>query len=96
MEFAVFGPVDDLIETVDLFAPDEGDCIDFGYYDYSDPVFTGLYHVWDDCGGVGAVYVSLAAVPEDGSYTAVMLVQLTIEADFDALDQLFATFNVLE
>ena len=96
MEFALFGPVDSLEETVDIFSPDAGDCVDAGYYDYSDPVFTGLYHVWDDCGGTGAVYVSLAAVPDDNSYTAVMLVQLTIEADFDALDQLFATFNILE
>jgi serine protease Do len=96
MEFALFGPVDDLFATVDIFAPEEGDCIDIGYYDYSDPVFTGQYHAWDDCGGVGTVYVSLAAVPDDGSYTAVMLVQLTNEADFEALDQLFATFDVLE
>ena len=94
--YTILGPIDDLDATLDGFAPSPGECAtDGGSTDYNDPLFFGRYHVWSDCGGVGATLVSLVAIPGDGSYTAIISAQLTSEADLDALDQAFATFNVV-
>ena len=98
MEFAVFSPQDDLEATVDIFAPDEGDCEDRGYLQYDDGFYKGVRHVWGECGENGTLYVVLAAVPigvaAEQSFTAVLLAQLTVEADIEALDRMFATFDV--
>ena len=101
MEFAVFFELlDDLEATVDIFAPEEGDCEDLGYVDYDDGFYTGVRHAWENCGDSEAIYVVLAAVPvgvpSEESFTAVLLVQLTTDADFEALDRLFATFDVFQ
>jgi serine protease Do len=93
MEFALFGPVDDLDETIAVFGyPDS--CSDGGVYDYADAIFTGRYQLWTDCGGSDTALIVLAAVPADGSYTAVIVVQAISDADLEALDHIFATFNV--
>jgi serine protease Do len=94
MQFVLFGPTN----PEDMLARWEqsGGCVDGGIYEYSDPVFTGLYQIWEDCGDNGTITVVLAAVPDDGAYTALMIVGIVTDADFDALDTLFATFNVLE
>jgi hypothetical protein len=39
--------------------------------------------------------VTLVALPEDGSYTAVIQAQIVSDADLDALDHAFATFNTV-
>jgi serine protease Do len=73
----------------------EGACTDLGIVDYEDPIFTGQYQVWDACAGTDTANVVLVAVPEDRSYEALIIVQLVSDADLEALDQLFATFNVI-
>ena len=95
MVFVLFGADQDV---QGLLADYEysGGCLDGGVYEYSDPVFTGLYQIWEDCGNNSTYTVVLAAVPENGGYTALMIVAIAIEADWDALDELFATFNVLQ
>ncbi len=70
-----------------------GDCTDGGIVDYSDPVFTGQYQVWQDCAGTTTDVVTLVALPADSSYTAVIQAQILTDADLDALDQAFNTFN---
>ena len=62
-----------------------GDCTDGGITDYSDPVFTGKYQVWQDCGGTTNDVVTLVAVPADGSYLAVIQAQIVTDADLEAL-----------
>ena len=37
----------------------------------------------------------LVANPSDASYTAVIAMQILSDADWEALDQAFATFNVV-
>jgi serine protease Do len=100
MEFAVFSLQDDLEATVQIFAPGEGECEDQGSVDYNDGYYEGVRHVWDACGTSEAVYVVLAAVPigvpAEESFTAVLLVQLTTDADYEALDRMFATFDVFQ
>ena len=94
--FTSFGPVDDIDAALAELAPAPGECTDGGTQDYSDPVYFGKFKVWTDCGGVGAVFVVLVAVPAaDASYTAVMAVQITSEADLAALDQAFNSFIVV-
>jgi serine protease Do len=96
MVFVKLGPGLDIAATLDEYGGGFGEsCTDLGVVDYSDPVFTGQYQVWDTCGGTASANVVLVAVPADGSYTALMIVQLVTEADITALDQLFATFNVI-
>mgnify|MGYP001111776437 CR=1 FL=1 len=68
-------------------------CTDGGIVDYADPVFTGKYQVWLDCGGTTHDVVTLVAVPADSSYLAVIQAQIVTDADLEALDQAFNTFN---
>jgi serine protease Do len=58
-------------------------------------VFTGQYQYWSDCGASASEYVALVANPGDSSYTAVIAVQILSDADWEALDQAFASFNVV-
>jgi serine protease Do len=70
-----------------------GQCTDGGVTDYSDPVFTGKYQLWQDCGGTLNDVVTLVALPADASYLAVIQAQIVTDADIEALDQAFNTFN---
>ncbi|HLF59820.1 MAG TPA: S1C family serine protease [Acidimicrobiia bacterium] len=93
--FVKLGPTDDIPSTLLEYGDLSGNCTDLGLVDYSDPVFTGQYQVWDACGGTPTAVVVLAAVPADNSYTALMMVQIVSDADLDALDRIFQTFNVI-
>jgi serine protease Do len=96
MFFTVIAGSDgDLPGTIGIFAPAEGACTtDNGLADYSDAIFSGQYGYWSGCGGV-AEYIVLAAVPADGSYTAILAFQIVSDADWEALDKAFNTFNTL-
>lgn len=88
-----FGTPDELIAS---FAPAAGDCAtDNGGNDYDDGVFSGRYHYWSDCGGSTAGIVVLVATPADQSYSAVLGVQIVGDADWEALDRAFTSFNVV-
>jgi hypothetical protein len=86
------GPQDSLDDLLAQFA--QSSCTDAGIQDYSDAAYTGRYQTFTDCAGTSTVYVTVAAVPPDNSYTAVVLAQLVSDADLAALDQVFATFFV--
>lgn len=62
---------------------------------FDDGIVTGLFDVYGDCGGVGATYIVIAATPADGSYTVVVEVQVNADRDFEALDQIIGTFQVV-
>ena len=93
--FVKLGPTSDIPATLLEYGDFSGSCTDLGLVDYSDPVFTGQYQVWDACGGTPTAIVVLAAVPADNAYTVLMLVQVVSDADLDALDRIFQTFNVI-
>jgi serine protease Do len=83
----------DFQEALRTFAPDQ-DCTDAGITDYQDAAFLGQYQVWTSCGGTDTIYVVLAAVAIDGTeVVSILAAQIVTEADLDALDQAFATFN---
>ncbi|HEX4981974.1 MAG TPA: hypothetical protein VFV63_09755, partial [Ilumatobacteraceae bacterium] len=94
MFFTALGPVSSLDETLAAFAPGPGECTDLGIQDYSDAAYTGRYQTFGECGGTGTLYVTVAAVPPDNSYTAIVVMQLVSDADLAVLDQVFATFLV--
>jgi serine protease Do len=66
-------------------------------YDYEDVAFRGKYDLYENCGGSGNVYIVLTAVPINDPQAFLVLVemQITKESDFDALDQILATFDVV-
>ncbi len=70
------------------------DCTDDGVFDYEDPVFTGQYQLWLDCGGGSSDIVVLAAQSNDESATVMVATQIFSDADLDALDQALNTFNL--
>ncbi len=95
LTYTITGPVTEFASTIAALAPGDGECLtDGGVQDYTDGVFTGQYQLWGDCGGIGASWVVLVAVPADASYAAVIAAQLVSDADLAALDQAFASFNV--
>lgn len=73
------------------------DCKYDDRYDYEDVVYRGKYDLFENCGDSGNVYIVLTAVPIDDSQAFLILVemQITKESDFDALDQILATFDVV-
>jgi len=70
------------------------DCSDGGITDYDDGVFVGRYQLWLDCAGGTSDIVTLVSQPADASTTVVVLAQIVIEADLEALDTAFNTFNL--
>jgi serine protease Do len=71
------------------------DCTDGGIFDYDDGAFAGQYQLWEGCGGTETAYVVLATNPTNGgAFTYLTIVQAVTSADLEALDHIFATFNV--
>lgn len=89
-------PADIGATIAELAASSSGGCaVDNGLTDYDDGIFVGQYQLWSECGGVGAVYVGLVANSINGVEAVAIGVQLVTEADFEALDAIFNSFNVL-
>ncbi|MFZ2361305.1 MAG: S1C family serine protease [Anaerolineae bacterium] len=90
-----FGVSDQLTMTIEEYL----DSIDFSESctydsrsDYSDGFYTGFYDLWTNCGDAGSSFVVIASRPEDGSYLALVQVQVVGDADLDALDRIMNTF----
>jgi serine protease Do len=66
-------------------------------YDYEDVAFRGKYDLYENCGDSGNVYIVLTAVPINDPQAFLVLVemQITKDSDFEALDQILATFDVV-
>jgi serine protease Do len=73
------------------------DCKLDSRYDYEDALYRGKYDVFENCGDSGNVYIVLTAVPIDDPEAFLILVeiQITNEADFEALENILATFQVV-
>ncbi len=92
----IMNPVEDDLTALAGFAPTDASCVDLGQTEYSDSVFTGYYQVWESCAGAEALTVILVASPiSGGNYQAILAAQIVTEADLEALDTAFGTFNVL-
>ncbi|MES0359314.1 MAG: peptidase S1, partial [Anaerolineales bacterium] len=73
------------------------DCNYEGREDYEDVLYRGKYDLFENCGDSGNVFIVLTAVPNDNSQEFLILVemQITQDVDFDALEQILATFEVV-
>jgi serine protease Do len=65
--------------------------------DYSDAVYEGKYDVFSDCKGAGNVYVVLSARPKSNPTAFLVLLEVNVmtDADLEALDHIYQTFNVV-
>lgn len=79
-----------LLDTFDF----SGGCDYEGRFDYSDPLYTGVYDLYSDCGGEGVVEIVLTAVPENRNFVILVVIQVVTDADLDALDNILNTFFV--
>jgi serine protease Do len=66
-----------------------------GRSDYQDPLYTGRYDLYKNCGGLGTTFINLAAVPESRAFVIQVQVQIVSEADLEALDTILDTFKVI-
>ncbi|HEY5888595.1 MAG TPA: hypothetical protein VIT24_12745 [Acidimicrobiales bacterium] len=73
-----------------------GQCTSLGRQPYSDPLYTGVSEVFEDCGGTETDFTWVAFEPADQSYHGVIGVQITNQADVEALERALATFIVNE
>jgi serine protease Do len=67
-------------------------------YDYEDSAFRGKYDLYENCGGPGGpTQILLTAVPKDNSNAYLIRVGVTIisDADWEAVDHIMATFDVI-
>jgi serine protease Do len=71
-----------------------GQCTSLGRQPYSDPLYTGVSEVFEDCGGTETDFTWVAFEPADQSYHGVIGVQITNQADIEALERALATFIV--
>ena len=92
--FTALPPQSSLDETLAAFAPPTGACAADPIEDYSDGVYTGRFQSFTDCGGTGSMVVTVAAVPEDNSFTAVVAMQIVSDTDLDVLEKVIASFSV--
>ena len=99
-----FGVSDDLARYggyVNLLDIRRGDLMDDckydDRYDYEDIVYRGKYDLFENCGESGNVYIVLTAVPKENSQAFLVLLEMQIgkEGDFDALDQILESFDVV-
>jgi serine protease Do len=70
-------------------------CAEVERFDYDDPVFSGVYDLYSDCGDEGNVFVVLAAAPTEMEGILV-LIQVSIPAGTSAepLEQILASFTI--
>jgi serine protease Do len=85
---------DEVAVLDELVEPLSGQCTYAGRQPYEDAAYTGQYDTFTDCGGVGATYVVVGAVPPDRSFVIRVQIQANAERDLEALDRILRTFVV--
>ncbi len=66
-----------------------------GRDDYADQVYTGRYDQYSGCGPEDGVVFVVAAAPEDESFFTLVMVMALTEADLQAADRAFSSFEVV-
>ena len=79
-----------------------GDCkyegrVDYGDGDWVDAYYRGRLDIFSQCGGSDSYFIVLSAVPRNNPQSFLVLVQMAVtqDADYEALDQIMATFDVV-
>jgi serine protease Do len=99
---AVDQDADTIEDLLGRLAPPQGTCATEDTYDYDDGVFMGSYRLWSDCGDSTTILVRLVARPtgpgapiREEPWTVTVTVAAVTTADLDALDTVWATFELL-
>ncbi len=66
-----------------------------GRDDYADQVYTGMYDQYSGCGADDGLIFVVAAAPEDESFFTLVMVMALTQADLQAADRAFSTFEVV-
>jgi serine protease Do len=61
---------------------------------YEDPLYTGSFDTFVNCGDEAATYVVVAARPVEGNFLLRVQVQANADRDFEALDRILSSFIV--
>jgi serine protease Do len=78
---------------LDLLSTGFGEeCEHAGRFPYEDPLYTGQYDVFTNCGGQGVTYVIVGAVNASRSAVIGVQVQAVESRDLDALDRILSSF----
>lgn len=88
------------VQLLDYYREDYMEACKFDQrYDYEDSAFRGKYDLYNNCGGPGGpTQILLTAVPKDSSNAYLIRVGVTIisDADWEAVDHILATFDVID
>jgi len=71
--------------------------VNYGEGDWEDAYYRGKMDIFSGCGGGDNYFIVLSAVPRDNPQSFLVLVEIAInnDADYEALDQIMATFDVV-
>ena len=69
-------------------------CTYEGRQPYEDPLYTGSFDVYVNCGGTETAYLIVVVQPEDASFLASVQVQVVSGADLEAVDKVLASFII--
>jgi len=86
------------VQILDVYSESyRQDCELTGRYDYADSAFEGKYDLFTNCLGNQNALVVLSARPinDPTSMIVILIANMITDADFTALDQIFATFDVV-
>lgn len=86
------------VQLLDVYRDSyRADCDLVGRYDYEDSAFEGKYDLFSNCLGEDNVLFVLSARPiyDPSAYLVLLMVNLIQDSDFDALDEILATFDVV-
>ena len=86
------------VQLLDVYRDSyRADCDLVGRYDYEDSAFEGKYDLFSNCLGEDNVLFVLSARPiyDPSAYLVLLVVNLVQDSDFDALDEILATFDVV-
>jgi hypothetical protein len=62
---------------------------------YDDGLYAGIYDVYSNCGGTGAMYIAITAMPDNESFVIGAEIQVVDDRDLDALDKMLESFQLV-
>ena len=95
-ELAQLSGVEGVLDLVREAIGLDENCNWVGRFDYSDPFYSGQFDQFEGCGGEDVIYISLAALPEDGRFIISVQVQLRAQQDAGVLDSVLDSFIVIQ
>jgi serine protease Do len=87
----------DLATLLQDFSKDyASDCTYEERQDYENPPYTGFLDIYRRCGGGGTTVAILGAMPKDQSYVILVILQAVNGKDFNAMNHILDTFQIVD